>query len=182
MLLFLERHSQSSYATFGALSVLTKHDTRESVCVTLERPWVDVDHNGKRDANVSRVQPGRYRVIVRTSPARGYVVPWLCGVLDVELAYFTDEPTATTCQMHIANFPWDLKGCIGVGHARAAVEYHGPAVPDGVHARAPGHSYDGIVKSTRAFSALIALLRTAGKEEVWLEIADLFAASASAKG
>jgi hypothetical protein len=107
----LKRHQQSDYATYGRLF----DETGKVVCVTLERPWVDADHNGKRDEGMSRFVPGTYRVILRRSKddpvkrgtgKRVYAVPELVDVPDCQHA-----------QMHRANLPRDLHGCVGMGKA-----------------------------------------------------------------
>lgn len=112
------RIKETAHATFGRLYA---SDGTE-VCVTIERPWVDADANGKRDPNVSRFAAGTYKAIKRESPKRGIPVYWLCGVPDVTSAHFPDEPTATTAQIHIANVVGELNGCIGLGSAFGEVK------------------------------------------------------------
>lgn len=143
MKLTLIRHKATSYATYGRLFAA---DGTE-LCVTIERPWVDLDANGKRDANVSRFVPGTYRCIRRESPKRGYPVWWLCGVPDVSLAHFPDEPTCTTAQIHIANIAEDLNGCIGVGSAFGRVKER-----DGV--TGSKHAFDKLMTETKDATTL----------------------------
>lgn len=117
----LQRLKANDFATYG---ILAAEDGAE-LARTIERPWVDRDANGKRDANISRIVAGEYRAVIRKSPKRGYDVPWLCGVPDVTFAPFAHEEgfrDATTCQIHRANLPGDLEGCIGVGTAFGSVQ------------------------------------------------------------
>ena len=146
----LVRHKQTPTATFGRLYA---DDGTTEICVTIERPWVDLDADGKRDPNVSRIVPGRYRAIRRESPKRGYPVWWLCGVPDVTSAYFADEPTATTCQIHKANVATELNGCIGVGSAFGVVK-----------------DQPGITGSGRAFDKL--MTETKDHAEIWIEVVE----------
>lgn len=154
--LSLVRFKQTPFATYGRLFA---HDGIE-LCVTIERPWVDADADGKRDPNVSRIVPGTYRCICRLSPKRKYPVWWLCGVPDVTLASFPDEPTATTCQIHVANLPGELKGCIGVGSGFGVVK-----------------DQPGVTGSQAAFDKL--MRDTQDVDELELTIEDAFLARAA---
>lgn len=147
----LLRHKQTAFATFGTLF----DDAGRQVCVTLELPFVDADNDGHRDANAGRAVHGTYRGIRRVSPKRGYPVWWLCGVPDYTLAGFPDEPTATTMQLHRANTPDDLRGCIGLGSAYGKID-----------------GEDGITGSQTAFEKFMALTKDA--PEITLEIVDAF--------
>lgn len=98
----LIRHKQTEWATFGRLYA---HDGTE-ICVTCERPWVDKDADGKRDRGVSRIAPATYTVKRRLdSPKHG------------EVFELQDVPDATNIQIHAANWPTQLEGCIAVGSA-----------------------------------------------------------------
>jgi hypothetical protein len=160
----LVRHKETEYATYGTLFTEFGH----AVCVTIERPFVDADNDGKRDPNVCRIQHGVYPGIRRESPKRGYAVWWLCDVPDVSRAGFPDVPTATTCQMHRANFPGDLQGCIGLGTAFGDL----PDRHEG------GERRPAVTASEAAFNKFMAL--TASVQEITLEIIDNFGAPAGA--
>lgn len=145
------RIRETEHATFGRM-----YDARGGeICVTLELPWVDRDGNQRRDPNVSRIVPGTYRCVRKVSPKRGIAVWWLCAVPDATLAGFTDEPDATTIQIHVANVPNDLNGCIGVGTAFGRVK-----------------EQDGITGSTFAFHKFMEDTRT--KETITIRIVEQF--------
>lgn len=166
------RHKQTDFATYATLF----SEKKERLGVILERPFVDADNDGRRDPNVCRIQHGRYRAIRRISPKRGYPVWWLCDVPDVSSAHFPDEPTATTCQLHRANFPWDLRGCIGIGTAFGDIEYKGDSMLEDPINREKGKRYPGIVGSVAAFERFME--QTAGVWEIWFDIIDNFGAPA----
>lgn len=166
------RHKENDFATYG--SVFTEHG--EALGVTLFNPFVDEDRDGRRDANLGRIQAGIYRAVRAMSPKRHREVWWLCGVPDVTPAEIPGAPDATTSQIHIACFPWDLEGCIGIGTAFGDVEYDGPTVTGGHHPREHGKSYPGITNSTDAFERFMAF--TAGVTEITVEIVDNFGAPA----
>lgn len=159
------RYADSPYATYGRLF----RPNGSQFGVILELPWVDVDGNGKRDTGKSRIVPGIYDVIFRNSPKRGYVVPWLCGVPDVTLAGFPDEPTATTCQIHRAAFPSDLLGCLGIGEKFE--------VRDDPHAHAKKLAMRG---SPEAFARFMAETLGAGYQRIRVQIEDAFEQKAAA--
>lgn len=158
------RHKQTDYATYGTLF----DDAQTPVCVTIERPFVDKDNDGKRDANEGRIQHGTYEAVRRLSPKRGIPVWWLCGVPDVTSAHFEDEPTATTCQIHKANFPGDLLGCLGLGTA-----FGGLADP-----HMQGKVMPAVTGSTAAFQKFMDL--TKDVERITVTIVDNFGAPAGA--
>ncbi len=98
----LVRFKQTPWATFGRLYA----DDGTEICVTLERPWVDANADGKRDKGVSRIVPGTYSVIRRLdSPKHG------------EVFELQNVPDATNIQIHAANHPTELEGCIATGSA-----------------------------------------------------------------
>lgn len=160
------------YATYATLF----DEGAQQVAVLLELPFVDADNNGVRDSNVSRFQHGEYELIRRVSPKRGFPVWWYCGVPDVSSANFADEPTATTAQMHKANFPWQLEGCQGLGTAFGNVLYDGPTVKDGRYPREHGKSYPGVTGSGAAFDKFMAL--TADVDRITILVVDAFGAPA----
>ena len=111
----LIRHKQTDWATFGRLYA---DDGTTEVCVTLERPWVDKDADGKRDKGVSRIVPGTYQVYRRLdSPKHG------------EVFELKDVPDATNIQIHAANHPTQLEGCIATGSAFGEATVNGVTAP-----------------------------------------------------
>ena len=66
-------------------------------CYTIENPWLD------NKPYVSCIPTGTYKAFRRTSPSNGNVIE------------LKDVPNRTFIQFHVANFPEDVKGCIGVG-------------------------------------------------------------------
>lgn len=67
---------------------------------TVERPWKD------NEPYVSCIPPGVYKAFTRVSPSNGNVIE-LIGV-----------PGRTFIQLHVANWAWQLEGCVGVGLTR----------------------------------------------------------------
>ena len=103
----LVRHKQDAFATYGRL---LDADGNE-VCVTLERPWVDNNDDGKRDKGVSCIAAGTYVAKRRLdSPKHG------------EVFELQDVPDATNIQIHAANLPDELEGCIALGVAFGQVQ------------------------------------------------------------
>lgn len=103
----LIRHKQDSWATFGKLF----DGEGKEVCVTLERPWVDNNDDGKRDRGVSCITAGTYVFKRRVdSPKHG------------ECFEGQDIPDATNIQIHAANLPDELEGCIALGTAFGNVQ------------------------------------------------------------
>lgn len=90
---------------------LYAHDGHE-ICVTLELPWVDADHDGRRDRNVSRVAAGTYHVKRVDSPKHG------------DCFELQNVPDCDHSQIHVAALAKrDLLGCIGPGSAFGPVQY-----------------------------------------------------------
>lgn len=110
----LIRHKQTDWMTCGRLY----GDDGTEVCVTLERPWVDKDADGKRDHGVSRIVPGIYQVVRRLdSPKHG------------EVFELQNVPDATNIQIHAANHPTELEGCIATGSAFGEATVKGLTAP-----------------------------------------------------
>jgi len=110
----LVRFKQTEWMTCGHLYA----DDGTEVCVTLERPWVDKDADGKRDAGISRIVAGTYQVKRRLdSPKHGEVF---------ELQHV---PDATNIQIHVANLPTELEGCIATGTAFGEATVKGVTAP-----------------------------------------------------
>lgn len=94
MNLVLRRLSQTAYATFG---ILTDADDKQ-LCVTLERPWLDNQHD------ISCIPAGTYPLVRYRSPKRGYDV-WL----------LEQVPNRDMIEIHVGNVPIDTDGCVLVG-------------------------------------------------------------------
>lgn len=90
----LQRLSSDDFATYGQIV-----DAEENiVCVTLELPWRNNEHD------VSCVPAGEYAAHRRPSERRGY-----------EVFELDDLPPRTNVEMHIGNLPHDSLGCILIG-------------------------------------------------------------------
>ena len=107
----LQRMYQDSEMTLGRLTVDTLPAWEG---YTVERPWL------KNRPYVSCIPAGIYKAFTRVSPSNGKVIE-LEGV-----------PDRTFIQFHIANWAWQLEGCIGVGWERLAdgVTKSEPAMTD----------------------------------------------------
>ena len=92
----LIRDSQNDIRTLGAM-----FDGDERLCETLELPWRD-NYRG-----ISCIPEGSYLCKIGHSPSRGYPVYWL-----------QDVPGRSDVQIHVGNFPKDIRGCILVGEQR----------------------------------------------------------------
>lgn len=92
----LIRDDQDSVRTLGAM-----FDGDERVCETLELAWRD------NQRGISCIPEGTYECKAAHSPSRGYSVYWLQNV-----------PGRKDVQIHIGNFPEDIRGCILVGKKR----------------------------------------------------------------
>lgn len=143
----LIRHKQTDWMTCGRLY----GDDGTEVCVTLERPWVDADHDGRRDPGVSRIVAGTYTAKRRLdSPKHG------------EVFELQNVPNATNIQIHVANLPTELEGCIATGTAFDTVTAHGITGP-------------GITGSRLAFQKF--MTENQYRDEFTLEIVDNFPVS-----
>jgi hypothetical protein len=107
--------------TFGELAIDGVH-----FCQTVEQPWANniPDH--------SCVPPGTYQLIPYDSQSHGKTVvlhnPAL-GIYGTQAMIPAGETGRTYCEIHVANWPSDVKGCIGVGSGYSAnLAPHGPAV------------------------------------------------------
>lgn len=142
----LVRHKQNAFATYGRLR---DRDGKE-VCVTLERPWIDNNDDGKRDRGVSCIQAGTYVAKRRKdSPKHG------------EVFELQDVPDATNIQIHAANLPDELEGCIALGTAFGQVQRKQDA-----------NALPGIVSSKAALAAF--MRRMEGVDAFSLSIVDSF--------
>jgi len=89
--LLLERFAYHPEGTLGVIKFA------DETFYTIERPWRD------NALNVSCIPEGTYEVNWRESPRFGFT--W-------ELQ---DVPSRTYILIHVANFPKDIQGCIGLG-------------------------------------------------------------------
>jgi hypothetical protein len=92
----LIRDNQNDVRTLGAM-----FDGEERLCETLELPWRD------NQRGISCIPEGVYECKMAHSPSRGYPVYWLQNV-----------PGRQDVQIHIGNFPKDIRGCILLGEER----------------------------------------------------------------
>ncbi len=88
----LRRVYQSSLGVFGVLL-----DGDQQLCRTCERPWLD------NQVGVSCIPTGSYRFTRYESPTKGRV--WITQ----------DVPGRSNIELHSANWPYQLEGCIAVG-------------------------------------------------------------------
>ena len=89
----LERFCYHPKGTLGALTVGGKR------FYSIERPWLD------NAPNVSCIPEGTYQMGWRDSPRFG------------ETWHVKDVPDRTYILIHVANYPRDVQGCIGLGTA-----------------------------------------------------------------
>lgn len=95
--MILQRDDQTATRTFGCL----RADDGHVECQTLEKPWVN------NAVDVSCIPEGRYVAQLRYSPHHGYAVYGVVGV-----------PHRADIEIHIANAPSQLLGCIALGMSR----------------------------------------------------------------
>jgi hypothetical protein len=145
------RHLETATATYGQL-----YDRNGVlVCVTVERPWVDKDKNGKRDTGVSRFVAGVYSLFLRLSKLHGGT-----GKRPYDVWQFENVPDVEAAQVHIANRADQLEGCIGVGMSFDM----------------DGDMPIGVKESKIAFDKFMAL--TKGKSKIRIKVSEAFGAAA----
>lgn len=88
----LIRAAASSNGNFGILAM-----DGIPLCVTLERPWLNNQHD------ISCIPIGIYGFTKYLSPTKGFV--WITQ----------EVPDRQDIEIHAANLPSQLKGCIAVG-------------------------------------------------------------------
>lgn len=98
--MILRRDSANSARTYG--SMLTDEGTKE--CDTIERPWRN------NQEGVSCIPAGSYACSLRFSPAHGFAVFGVDAV-----------PNRTDIEIHAANLPTQLLGCIALGQSRGTL-------------------------------------------------------------
>lgn len=104
--MILQRDSQDTWASFGTMHT----DAGTVECQTLERPWIG-NHQG-----ISCIPAASYTCSLRFSPHHGFAV---FGVDDV--------PDRSDIEIHAANLPTQLLGCIALGQSRGTLDEH-PAI------------------------------------------------------
>lgn len=103
----LQRIKQNTSATFGEM----RGAAGARLCYTLERPYVDANHDGVTDKGVSCIPAGTYHVKRRWSPKHQRNV---YGLLNV--------PGRSDIEIHSANDARELEGCIALGTEFGEVE------------------------------------------------------------
>lgn len=88
-------YDKDEYGVFGTLQ------TTGFVCRTVERPWLG---NAK---GISCIPEGTYRCVLGPSQKNHPVSDYAYEV--------TNVPGRSLVKIHIANWPRDLEGCIGLG-------------------------------------------------------------------
>lgn len=127
----LQRDSQDAARTFGTMA--REDGTVE--CQTIERPWLD-NANG-----VSCIPAGAYTCALRFSPHHGFAV---FGVEHV--------PNRSDIEIHAANLPTQLLGCIALGESRG-----------------PLNGQDAVLASQAAVDVFMAARGCAGYRELTSE-------------
>ena len=97
----------SDTSTMGLLDIMGLFQ-----CYTLELPMLFEGQPNVPDKTC--IPNGTYNVEIRWSPRHGFEVPWILGVPDRE-----------DIEIHPANLPDQLLGCIAVGQTRAKDEVGG---------------------------------------------------------
>lgn len=92
--LALHRLQRTAFATFGQLV----DEEQTVICLTLELPWRDNEHDA------SCIPAGTYTAHRRHSPKHGYDLFELSGV-----------PDRSNIELHIGNTTADTEGCILLG-------------------------------------------------------------------
>jgi len=109
-------------------------------CATCELPWRD----NQRDA--SCIPEGEYQLLPFNSAAHGPTVVFhnpALGVYGTQEMIPADVSGARSlCEIHVANWPFQLRGCVGVGHNITDIPPNGR----------------GVSRSADAFSALLAVI------------------------
>ena len=145
----LVRFKQGDSGTFGALIVAGLFE-----CYTGELPWVDLDENGKRDPERSRIVPGVYRCSWTVSASRKNPNG------SPEYTYRLESvPDAEGILIHSGNFCGDVTkgyisdvaGCIILGRAVLDLE-----VP--THKRKAMLKQEGVSSSRETVAAFVDLM------------------------
>jgi hypothetical protein len=95
------------------------------VCFTCEQPWND------NIPNASCIPEGDYQLVPYNSAAHGHTFVFHNPALNI---YGTPAmiPSGVAgrslCEIHVANWPFQLRGCVAVGHRLANMPPHGLGV------------------------------------------------------
>ena len=95
------------------------------VCFTCEQPWND------NLSNASCIPEGDYRLLPYNSPAHGHTFVFHNPDLNI---YGTQKmiPAGVAgrslCEIHVANWPFQLRGCVAVGQRIMTLPPHGLGV------------------------------------------------------
>jgi len=126
MRLEIVRNAQlsDSAGTYGSLSI-----DGARFCATCEQPW------NNNISNHSCIPAGDYELLPYQSPAHGPTVVFHNPALGI---YGTPQmiPAGThgrsLCEIHNANWPYQLRGCVAVGKTLTELPPHGMGVTDSV--------------------------------------------------
>src|SRR6185437_11732607 len=106
--------------TFGSLSI-----DGELFCATCEQPWND------NRGDISCIPEGDYRLLPYDSPAHGPTVvfhnPEL-GIYGTPSMVPAGKVARTLCEIHTANWPFQLRGCVAVGSQVMVIPPNGRGV------------------------------------------------------
>lgn len=98
--------SHEEKGTFGELFIDDEH-----FCYTVESPWKD------NKPFVSCVPDGQYALAPFNSPKYSFTYQLVNSQLNVyaQKAHCKRDSDRYACEFHVANYPDNVKGCIGVG-------------------------------------------------------------------
>ncbi|PXX41354.1 DUF5675 family protein [Undibacterium pigrum] len=118
--------------TFGELFIDGK-----SFCFTCEQPW------NNNLANKSCIPVGDYQLLPYDSPAHGHTIVFhnpKLGIYGTPKMIPAGQQGRSLCEIHNANWPFQVQGCIAVGKEIKDINPNGR----------------GVTSSVATFSALIA--------------------------
>jgi hypothetical protein len=110
--------------TFGALYI-----DGERFCATCEQPW----NNNEPDS--SCIPEGDYELLPYDSPAHGPTVVFHnpdLGIFGLPTMIPIGQSGRSLCEVHNANWPFQVKGCVAVGSNIAEISPNGRGVSDSV--------------------------------------------------
>jgi hypothetical protein len=110
--------------TFGTMSL-----DGELFCATCEQPW---DNN---QSDKSCIPEGDYQLLPYASPAHGPTVVFhnpALGIYGMPALIPEGKTGRSLCEIHNANWPFQLKGCVAVGAHVMAIPPNGLGVNSSV--------------------------------------------------
>jgi hypothetical protein len=110
-LLLTRTRKADNQPTLGVL--YAREATPRELCLTLEEPWRDADHDGLGDTGVSCIPAGTYKGFIRVSRKKGGT-----GKRDYDVPQLERVPGRGAIQIHIGNTLDHTEGCILVGLSR----------------------------------------------------------------